>query len=135
MYSDCVFSDLHKDVYGFRPRGSEMEQWHAMNAKQKETVWNSLCEELEDNMKREKALERQNVACFESRVEDVIKLGAGDRQTALRWIASQETFYHIQDIEHFVWEQGLLSSFAYNYGKALAKELVDIVEFEDMEWA
>ena len=107
-----------------------MEQWHAMNAKQKQTVWNSLCEELEDNMKREKALEQQNVACFESRVEDIIELGAGNRTNALLWMSGTETFYHIQDVEHFVWEQGILFT---DYGKQLVKDLDAIVEYKDME--
>ena len=80
-------------------------------------------------------LAKEAIIRWEDRIEDVIKIGAGDRKTALRWITGTEKFYHEQDVEHFVWEQGLLSSFAYNYGKALAKELVDIVEFEDMEWA
>ena len=80
-------------------------------------------------------LAKEAIIRWEDRVEDVIKIGAGDRKTALRWITANEKFYHEQSVEHFVWEQGLLSSFAYEYGKALTKELVDIVEYEEMEWA
>ena len=129
-YSDDLFSDLHKDVYGFRPRGSEMAQWHAMNAKQKQTVWNALCEELEDNTKAEKAAEIVAIEKFEARIQDIIELGAGNRTNALLWMSGTETFYHIQDVEHFVWEQGILFT---DYGKQLVKDLDAIVEYKDME--
>ena len=129
-YSDDLFSDLHKDVYGFRPRGSEMEQWHAMNAKQKQTVWNALCEELEDNTKAEKAAEMVAIEKLEARIQDIIELGAGNRTNALLWMSGTETFYHIQDVEHFVWEQGILFT---DYGKQLVKDLDAIVEYKDME--
>ena len=62
----------------------------------------------------------------------MIRLGAGDRLTALRWITGQEKFYHGQDVEGFVWEQGILFT---DYGKKLAKELLTIVKYEDTEWA
>lgn len=132
MLVECSFSDLHKDVYGFRPSAIMMENWHAMNAKQKETLWNCLCEELEENIKLSKIVEQEAVERFEARVADVISFGADDRQTALRWITGSEKFYHSQDVEHFVWEQGILFT---DYGKKLIKELLDIVEFEEIEWA
>ena len=131
-YSDDCFSDLHKDVYGFRPRGPLMDNWNAMNANQKQTLWNCLCEELEENTKAEKAAEVIKVEQFESRIKDVMGLGAGDRTTALRWISQQQTFYHIQDVEHFVWEQGILFT---DYGKQLVKDLAAIVDYKEMEWA
>ena len=56
--------------------------------------------------------------------------GAGDRKTALSWITGQETFYHSQDVEHFVWEQGILFT---QYGKKLIEDLLGIVEYK--EWA
>ena len=129
-YSDDLFSDLHKDVYGFRPRGSEMEQWHAMKAQQKQTVWNALCEELEDKTKAEKAAEIVAIEKLEARIQDIIELGAGNRTNALLWMSGTETFYHIQDVEHFVWEQGILFT---DYGKQLVKDLDAIVEYKDME--
>jgi hypothetical protein len=48
----------------------------------------------------------------------------------LLWISQTETFYHIQDVEHFVWEQGILFT---DYGKQLIKELAAIVDYKDME--
>lgn len=130
-YSDDCFSDLFKDVNGYRPRGAIMAEWEDRTPRQKQELWNALCDELEENIKQEKIREQECVEEFEARVADVIGLGAGDRQTALRWIASQETFYHLQSVEHFVWEQGILFT---DYGKKLIKELDEIVEYKEMEW-
>jgi hypothetical protein len=128
-YSDDIFSDLHKDVYGFRPGDTLMEEWHERTPRQKQELWNALCDELEENTKAEKAAEIVAVDKFEARVQDVIGLGADNRETALEWIVSQETFYHEQDVEHFVWEQGILFT---DYGKALIKSLLSIVKYEEM---
>jgi hypothetical protein len=128
-YSDDCFSDLHKDVYGFRPRGIIMENWDSMEPAQKQARWDQLCEELAANNKFEKEQEVKAVARFQARVQDVIELGAGSYTNALLWIVGTETFYHIQDVEHFVWEQGILFT---NYGKQLVKDLAAIVEYKDM---
>ena len=128
-YSDDCFSDLHKDVYGFRPRGIIMENWDSMEPAQKQARWDELCEELEANNKFEKEQEVKAVARFQARVQDVIELGAGNYTNALLWIVGPETFYHIQDVEHFVWEQGILFT---DYGKQLVKDLAAIVEYKDM---
>ena len=128
-YSDDCFSDLHKDVYGFRPRGIIMENWDSMDPAQKQARWDELCEELEVNNKFEKEQEVKAVARFQARVQDVIELGAGNYTNALLWIVGTETFYHTQDVEHFVWEQGILFT---DYGKQLVKDLAAIVEYKDM---
>jgi len=131
MLLDCSFSDLHKEVYGFRPRGVMMENWRAMNAKQKETLWNCLCEQLEENMKHEKLAEEKAVAEFKERIEQAQVWGARDYFDALRWITGCETFYHIQDVEHFVWEQGILFT---DFGKQLVKDIAKVTEYKEMEW-
>ena len=128
-YSDDCFSDLFKDVNGFRPRGSLMDDWHDRTPRQKQELWNALCDELETNNKFEKEQEAKAVASFQARVQDVIELGAGNYTNALLWIVGTETFYHIQDVEHFVWEQGILFT---DYGKQLVKDLAAIVEYKDM---
>ena len=131
MLVECSFSDLHKDVYGFRPSAIMMENWRAMNTKQKETLWNCLCEQLEDNMKHEKIAEEKAVAEFKERIEQAQVWGARDYFDALRWITGCETFYHIQDVEHFVWEQGILFT---DFGRQLVKDIAKVAEYKEMEW-
>ena len=128
MFTECGFSDLHKEVYGFRPRGMMMKNWQEMNAKQKETLWNCLCEQLEDNMKHEKIAEEKAVAEFKERIEQAQVWGAKDYWDALRWITGCETFYHIQDVEHFVWEQGILFT---DFGKQLVKDIAKVAEYKE----
>ena len=61
---------------------------------------------------------------------NLIELGAGNYTNALLWIVSSETFYHEQDVEHFVWEQGILFT---DYGKQLVKDLCKIVEYKEYQ--
>ena len=130
-YCDDLFSDLFKDVNGFRPRGALMDEWNERTPRQKQELWNALNDELEENIKQDKIREQERVEEFEARIQNVIELGAGNRKTALRWISSQETFYHGQCVEHFVWEQGVLFT---DYGRKLVEELAEVVTYKEMEW-
>ena len=127
-YSDDCFSDLHKDVYGFRPRGTAMDNWDMMGPTRKQAYWDELCAELEANNISEKQQAENAVTRFEARIKDVIELGAGNRTNALLWMTSSEKFFHSQSVEHFVWEQGILFT---DYGKQLVKDLCEIVEYEE----
>jgi len=131
-YSDDCFSDLHKDVYGFRPRGALLAEWEDRTPRQKQELWNALCDELEENTKAEKAAEVIAIEKFEARIQDVKELGAGNRFNALLWMIGTETFYHIQDVEHFVWEQGFLFT---DYGKQLIKDIDQIAEYKEYDYA
>jgi hypothetical protein len=132
MFDYDTFSDLHKDVHGFRPSAIFMKNVKRFSDQERDDLWEALCIQLEENTKAEKAQEEADVAKFEARVLDVIDLGAGDRETALQWITSQETFYHIQDVEHFVWEQGVLFT---DYGKQLVEEIAEIAEYKEYDYA
>lgn len=130
MYGDII-SDLHKDARGYRPSQYFWEGWKELSDEGQKEIFDMLAEELEIREQDEREMEQRAIKTFEARIADVIKLGAGNRQTALRWIASQEKFYHSQSVEHFVWEQGILFT---DYGKKLLNELLEIVEYEEMEW-
>ena len=129
-YCDDIISDLYKDVYGVRPREAFYADWNNCTPAEKQKTWDEYCDTLEQQIAEQKIREATCVERFEDRIKDVIGLGAGDRTTALRWIAQQETFYHIQDVEHFVWEQGILFT---DYGKALVKELASIVTYKEVD--
>ena len=62
------------------------------------------------------------------RIEQAQVWGARDYFDALRWITGCETFYHIQDVEHFVWEQGILFT---DFGKQLIKDIAKVVEYKE----
>lgn len=130
MYGDII-SDLHKDARGYRPSQYFWEGWKELSDEGQKEIFDMLAEELKIREQDEREMEQRAIKTFEARIADVIKLGAGNRQTALRWITSQEKFYHSQSVEHFVWEQGILFT---DYGKKLLNDLLEIVEYEEMEW-
>jgi hypothetical protein len=130
--SNDVFSDLVKDVYGTRDPardGGHLSSFYHECDEVKQQMWDELCYQLEENTKAEKLFEKECIEKFEARIKDVMGLGAIDRLTAIRWIIGPEKFYHIQDVEHFVWEQGILFT---PYGKKLIKEIEAVVEYEEM---
>ena len=126
-FDDNIFSDLHKDAYGFRPRGHEY--YEALPARKQE-IWVKVCEDLEVAQDEEARREQEAVAEFKAQITKVIEAGAGNRITALRWMTSTETFYHSQDVESWVYKQGFLFT---DYGRELVHELMDLVEFEEWE--
>jgi len=124
-YSDELFSDFHKDAYGFRPRDHE---FYSATPERKQEIWDAIGRAFDRRQAEEAELEAQSLIDFEKEVQSCIELGAGDRQTALRWMTQNETFYHSQDIEHWVWGRGVLFT---DYGRKLVDELKEIVTYAD----
>jgi hypothetical protein len=129
-YSDELISDLHKDARGFRPHEAFYEGWTQSDDDNKQAIWDGLCREMNRREEEEARTEAYLLAKFEEEVQTHIDNGAGDRQTALRWMTQNDTFYHSQDVEHWVWKQGILFT---DEGRELVKELEKIVEF-NLDW-
>lgn len=130
-YEDNLVSDLHKDARGIRPTRGFMLMWNDLTPAQRQETWDNLIDEMDQRDADERQVTKDNIKKFEDRIDDVIGLGAGDRETALRWIAGQEKFYHKQDIEHFVWELGIMSTQINWYSDNLIKELEKVVKYEE----
>lgn len=124
IYSEELFSDFHKDAYGFRPRGHE---FYSAMPERKQEIWDATGRAFDRAQAEEAELEAQSLIDFEKEVQSYIELGAGDRQTALRWMTQNETFYHSQDIEHWVWKQGILFT---DEGRKLVEELKTIIVYK-----
>ena len=127
-YTTDLFSDLHKDVYGYRPRGAAMEDWNSRTPRQKNELYNALCDELEVVTQDEKRQADRNLFEFTGLIMDMIELGAKDRETALRWMTQDHEFHSEQDVSHWVWAHGILFT---EYGKQLVKDLLEIVEIKE----
>ena len=127
-YTTDLFSDLHKDVYGYRPRGAAMEDWNSRTPRQKNELFNALCDELEEVTRDEKRQADRNLFEFTGLIMDMIELGAKDRETALRWMTQDHKFHSEQDVSHWVWAHGILFT---EYGKQLVKDLLKIVEIKE----
>ena len=82
-----------------------------------------------ETYEREEAHKKECLNEFKALVQKTIANGAGNEDTAIRWLSQGEKFYHIQDIESWVWDYGILFT---DYGRELVKKLEGIVTFE--EW-
>lgn len=128
-YTTDLFSDLHKDVYGYRPRGAAMEDWNSRTPRQKNELFNALCDELEEVTRDEKRQADRNLMEFTGEILNMIELGAKDRETALRWMTQEHEFHSEQCVSHWVWSHGILFT---EYGKQLVKDLLKIVEIKEV---
>lgn len=128
-YSEELFSDYHKDAYGFRPTG---DHWfYGATPAEKQEIWDAVGRAFDRRQAEEKAAEELAVEEFKALVDETISYGAGNRENALRWLTQNEKFYNIQCVEHWVWDKGILFT---DYGRELVKELMAIVKYEDSAW-
>lgn len=125
-YSEELFSDFHKDTYGFRPR--EYHEFWDATPERKQEIWDNVEQDFLQEMVREEKAKAEALERFNALLEKFMTYGAADRTTALRWMTEPSRFYEVQDVEHFVWNQGILFT---DEGRALVKELVEIVKFEE----
>jgi len=129
-FDENIVSDLHKDARGFRPAPHFWEQWVLSTDQRKQRIWDDLINEMKESMDRERRMEREAIKDFESDINLNIALGAGDRETALRWMTQDEEFFNNQCIEHWVWHRGILFT---DYGRELIEDLKTIVTFKEYE--
>ena len=131
-FDENLVSDLHKDARGFRPTEAFWNAWNFQDDEGKQAAWNTLLLDLEDTIERERLQKIEDLAAFERDIALTISYGAGDRATALRWMTQNALFRDQQDIEHWVWERGILFT---DEGRQLVKDLMNIVTFQEWEAA
>jgi hypothetical protein len=115
-----LYSDFHKDAYGFRPRTVNV---YALTTEELEADFDRFEQVCADNRLEEKAAEAEADMAFQALIANTIQMGAGDEATALRWIAEGAVEDYGYDYEHFLWSQGIAYS---KYGKEIAKKLAPI---------
>lgn len=81
--AQCQFWDMYKDAYGVRPRGIDTSTWTLDD-------FTSEFAALSQAIEREEIIRREDEAVavvkFEAQVQESIKIGAADRETAIRWM-------------------------------------------------
>lgn len=115
-----LYSDFHKDAYGFRPRTINV---YALTTEELEADFARFEQVCADARKEELAAEAQADLAFQTLITNTIQMGAGDEVTALRWIAEGAVEQYGYDYEHFLWNQGIAYS---AYGKEIAKKIAPI---------
>lgn len=116
-----VFSDLFKDVYGYRPYGNQA-QFNSI--KEFDAEFDRLSVKLSELLDEERVQELHNFSEFVARVEDTMKLVVGiDRVRAIEIIADAEG--EVENIKFYGYER-LEYHFDLKYGsiKQWLKEAV-----------
>lgn len=97
------YSDLSKDMYGFRMR---LNRDISVEAAREAIA--DLYKESEHVFARQEEEEKARIAHFESCVSVAIVAGAMDRATAIRWMMDAELEDMFKgDVEHFEYRMGI----------------------------
>ena len=83
----CQYWDMHKDAYGFRPRGIDTSSWTEADF-EREFFQLSVTIAEEDRIRKE--AEEKAAHDFEMRILSLQMTGATDRDMALRWVHEAE---------------------------------------------
>ena len=106
-FDDSIVSDLYKDAYGSRPRGSFWAEWNSSTPEQKQAYWDGLIQELDENTAREELLKEAALEAFEARVAEAVRSGAKDRNQAIKWILQAEGLEGERDPGYVCYQLGL----------------------------
>jgi hypothetical protein len=98
-----IYSDLHKDVYGFRPRGAVFASTEEFDAD-----YVRLVKRLNEQLNEEEIQQGRNFTKFAARVEETMQLVRGtNRERAIEIIADAEgvskdefDFYGLEILEY-----------------------------------
>jgi hypothetical protein len=99
--AQCTYWDMHKDAYGFRPRGIDTSSW-TLEQFQDEFV--ILGQAIEREEIARKAAEAQAMIDFEDRVLNLMHTGT-NRERVIAWLMDAEGANG--DHEYFCFTQGL----------------------------
>lgn len=80
-----IFSDLYKDVYGFRPRNMTFESIEAFDA-----YYTELCADLSMQIDEDRIRQQANLEKFKERVAETMLLCNCDKVRAVEIIADAE---------------------------------------------
>lgn len=127
-YSEELFSDFHKDAYGFRPRDHRFYDADTTPA-EKQEIWDATGRAFAWRQAEEEAAELEAIAKFETDLSDIEVL-AGDRETAIRWFVESlelNEFDLMYGGNKICWQLGLPYSMA-NIFDETCKKLLDNVD-------
>jgi hypothetical protein len=132
-FDEQIVSDLHKDARGFRPTQYWWDQWSLCTDAQKQTMWDALSVELEEEMNRERLAKARAMLALTERLEQMYELGAKSEVQALQWIMEAEEFsdYDLQyGADYFCYHFGLdytEGKKAFNIQQAINQMLSEVV--------
>lgn len=98
-----MYSDVHKDAYGFRPR--DWDRVQALSDAEIQAECDELGEIAMEEFEREEANERASAAALADIARNLADMNGIDISTAYRWLIEAEGD-HV-DLEHFLWLSGV----------------------------
>lgn len=113
-FSTELVSDLHKDAFGHRPDTDFWDMWNnGLSDEGRQAEWDYMVKAVEQSINEEKRIEEAALVDFERELAAVRAAGKGvDESTALCWMTpiefEENSDLNSQDIEHWVWQQGIL---------------------------
>ena len=82
------YSELHKDVYGCRARFHYEDTLEELRRS-----YDVLCDVAEREFAYQQEAQEEAKVKFEKQIAELIDMGAGDRETAIRWITQSYNEY------------------------------------------
>ena len=123
-----TYSDMFKDVHGFRPHNMTNE-WTLEDYRE---AFVELDKDFEKQQEFEREEYKQAIARFENNIAEMIELGAGNRETALRWIIDSfdkfDQVYIESDPHYMAFEMGLPISYDWRNGKFISGQYNPITQ-------
>ena len=119
-----IHYDMYKDVHGIRPRWYNYAE---MTVEDLKAELDRLDHQMEQVLEERKKEEKESEQAFKSTLAVCMKAGAKDEREALRWIIQEESLEHEQDIDHFLYNLGLLFT---SYGSELKKDIKQLVNYK-----
>tara|TARA_B100000927_G_scaffold290625_1_gene289999 strand:- start:222 stop:596 length:375 start_codon:yes stop_codon:yes gene_type:complete len=107
-----MISDVHKDAYGFRPRGL----YTGMTVKELEVELDRLCEAASEEADRIEKLEAENWKALKKHLSGLVDIGAKDFRQALAWDMQAEDVPEY-DFGYYCFHKGV----AYSKERVLAR--------------
>lgn len=99
-FDGSVFSDLHKDVYGFRPRYINFSNIEEFNIE-----FEYLIETNNRQIEEEAAAQAKRVSEFETHVEKLAELLNNNNREDLLWVVVDAEGIDREDIKFYGWER------------------------------
>lgn len=118
--SEDMVSDFHKSAYGYRPHEPFWNEWRSADDAEKQVIWDAIHAAHKRAIEAAKRQKAEALAVWKVKLRECInELYTRDqqlrlrgtrqiRETALLSLTAHETFDDAQDVQHWVWKQGIL---------------------------
>lgn len=93
-----AISDTFKDIHGVRPR---FFNFNAMSIAELEKEADRLYAQAREHFAEEEVRQAESAKQFEARVAELVTIGAGDRETALRWLMEADDCDSLDEVEYY----------------------------------